>query len=72
MKCAFAAVLGALFSGVLLAADAAPPAGATATQPEDKPAMPATANPTVQMTTSLGEITIELYAAIAGGPLPRY
>ncbi len=62
MKCSFAAVLGALFSGALLAADAAAPAGAAETQPKEKSAMPATANPTVQMTTSLGEITIELYA----------
>ena len=62
MKTAFAAACCALFSGVLLAADAATPPGATANQPKDQATMPATANPTVQMTTSQGEITIELYA----------
>ena len=62
MKTAIAAALCALFSGALPAADAATPAGSTATQPKDQATMSATANPTVQMTTSLGEITIELYA----------
>jgi cyclophilin family peptidyl-prolyl cis-trans isomerase len=62
MKTAIAAALCALFSGALPAADAAAPAGSTATQPKDQTTMSATANPTVQMTTSLGEITIELFA----------
>jgi cyclophilin family peptidyl-prolyl cis-trans isomerase len=62
MKRAFAALTCALFSSALLAAEATPAAADTKPQPQKSPAMSTNANPIVKMTTSLGEITIELYA----------
>ena len=62
MKRAFAALTCALFSSALLAAEATPAAADAKPQPQESPVMSTNANPIVKMTTSLGEITIELYA----------
>lgn len=54
----------ALTAGVIMAAEtAAPGAAGTTTQPEEKKIpMSETANPVVLMSTSMGDITIELFA----------
>jgi cyclophilin family peptidyl-prolyl cis-trans isomerase len=61
MKLTLLATVFAMVSGVVFAADAVQPAETATPQPKENAAMPATANPTVLLSTSMGDITIELY-----------
>ena len=62
MKSMIVFALSAMASCAGLAADAVKSPSGQATTPEEKPAMTAPANPTVKMSTSLGDVTIELFA----------
>ncbi|NLF23158.1 MAG: peptidyl-prolyl cis-trans isomerase [Lentisphaerae bacterium] len=61
MKTLLPALLVALVAGGVWAVDPVVPNPAPSIPSEEKPAMPATKNPTVRLSTSMGDVTIELY-----------
>ena len=61
MKTLLPALLVALVAGGVWAVDPVVPNPAPSIPSEAKPAMPATKNPTVRLSTSMGDVTIELY-----------
>ncbi len=62
MKSLIPFLMASFVAAVVVAAEPLTPATAEAKANQEKISVPTTANPTVKMTTSLGEITIELYA----------
>ncbi len=62
MKSLIPFLMASFVAAVVVAAEPLTPATAEAKANQEKISVPTTTNPTVKMTTSLGEITIELYA----------